>query len=222
MRCFCVLAGVPDPWCEKWETLYVTRVELTDTATVLSIVACGMEGDGVTLGSDREEGMYLLGRKSGRKYGYRGSAGLEVGKHHVFGATGNISMTLCFETIGKEEEAFDVVTGKDESLCVQGIRLQLPDSVRRLPECRLQGELQALLLWRWLDQDISMRNMKGVRVLPVVNGRFECEIPVEHEDDYYVFIPWNQWARRSFRHIELDKKERGIMVSPFSCLFLLV
>ncbi len=86
MRCFCVLAGVPDPWCEKWETLYVTRVELTDTATVLSIVACGME----------------------------------------------------------------------------------------------------------------------------------------HEDDYYVLIPWNQWARRSFRHIELDKKERGIMVSPFSCLFLLV
>ena len=56
MRCFCVLAGVPDPWCEKWETLYVTRVEMTDTATVLSIVACGMEGDGVTLGSDREEG----------------------------------------------------------------------------------------------------------------------------------------------------------------------
>lgn len=159
--------------------------------------------------------MYLLGRKSGRKYGYRGSAGLEVGKHHVFGATGNISITLCFEPIGKEEEAFDVVTGKDESLCVQGIRLQLPDSVRRLPVCRLQGELQAflhtqaLLLWRWLDQDISMRNMKGVRVLPVVNGRFECEIPVEHEDDYYVLIPWNQWARRSFRHIELDKKKGG-------------
>ncbi len=71
-----------------------------------------------TLGSDREEGMYLLGRKSDRKYGYRGSAGLEVGKHHVFGATGNISMTLCFEPIGKEEEALDVVTGKDESLCV--------------------------------------------------------------------------------------------------------
>lgn len=56
MRCFCVLAGVPDPWCEKWETLYVTRVELTDTATVLSIVACGMEGDGVRWEATEKKG----------------------------------------------------------------------------------------------------------------------------------------------------------------------
>lgn len=196
-----------NPLCEKWETLYVTRVELTDTATVLSIVACGRNGDWFNLEGDQQGEIYLFGRESGCKYKYRGSSDFEVGKRYVFGESGNVHMTLRFEPLLNEERAIDVITDRSEALCVRGVTLVVPDSLRHLPVCHLRGEVEgnpdtkALLLWRWLDHDHSWRNMEKVRIIPVIDWHFKCDLPVGQKDDYYMLIPWNEWARASWSNI---------------------
>lgn len=117
----------------------MTRVELTDTATVLSIVACGRNGDCFNLEGDQQGEIYLFGRESGCKYKYRGSSDFEVGKCYVFGESGNVHMTLRFEPLLNEERAIDVITDRSEALCVRGVSLVVPNSLRHLPVCHLRG-----------------------------------------------------------------------------------
>ncbi len=125
----------------------------------------------------------------------------------MYGESGNVHMTLRFEPLLNEERAIDVITDRSEALYVRGVSLVVPDSLRHLPVCHLRGEVEgnpdtkALLLWRWLDHDYSCRNMEKVRIIPVIDGHFKCDLPVGQKDDYYMLIPWNEWARASWNNI---------------------
>ena len=117
------------PSVETQSVLTVNKVELTDSVTVLHTVAQTNPAGWFRFDGDEQGECYLLGRDSGKKYMFRGSEQMELGKKY----SGVIPMTLCFDPIGSEDKIVDVIMDKSETLNVKGLSLQ---HQRFYPHCQ--------------------------------------------------------------------------------------
>ncbi|WP_300751074.1 TlpA disulfide reductase family protein [uncultured Alistipes sp.] len=191
---------VENPLCGQAGNLRVLRIEVADTATLVDVAVIGYPDSLFAIGGDKPcETPYLTGHQSGRRYRYLGSDDLQIGHRYTHDTTGCMRFAMRFEPLDPAEREIDLTASAESSLNAGGITLVQPDSLRKVPVCRVEGVLsdrpatRALLLCRWLDYDNNVRGIvQKSRVIPVENGCFGCEIPAD--GDLYILIPWNEYV----------------------------
>lgn len=98
--------------------LDITRVELTDTATVVTMEVRAFPEYIIQIGSDA----YL--QADGKEYKLTGAQGIVVDSLTEVPEPGNMSFSLCFEPLPRKTKAFDFIdAGHEESSMLWGIDL---------------------------------------------------------------------------------------------------
>lgn len=98
--------------------LDITRVELTDTATVVTMEVRAFPEYIIQIGSDA----YL--QADGKEYKLTGAQGIVVDSLTEVPEPGNMSFSLCFEPLPRKTKAFDLIdAGHEESSMLWGIDL---------------------------------------------------------------------------------------------------
>lgn len=207
---------IDNPSCEKSDALRITRIETTDTATVVSAAVIGYRGMTFSIDSDS---LWLEGNDIGMRYLLRGTEGVELDRDYILDNTCVMFFKLIFHPVERRAHSLDLVTGTDDRFNVYGISLTVPDSVKSLPVCHVSGELndnpnvRLLMLMRWLDYDTNLRGMKTTaRPIEVKDGRFGFDMPVEAKDDYYILVPWNEYMSGSFCTTEFFAEEGDVRI----------
>lgn len=196
----------------------MSRVELLDTATVINAVIVNRPGSSFKLSGDAQGEIYLLGSQTGDKYLLK-SCDLPVGEKITLDKSGSILVTMIFEPVGAEDLTADLIADEKGTYSVIGLTVQMSDSVRNRPLCHLKGELfdmpntKALLLWPWLKTDISLKDPTVAKVIPVTEGKFECEIPCGEHGDLYTLIPWDQYISYSFSSASFFTERGDVQIS---------
>ncbi len=181
------------PSVETQSVLTVNKVELTDSVTVLHTVAQTNPAGWFRFDGDEQGECYLLGRDSGKKYMFRGSEQMELGKKY----SGVVPMTLCFDPIGSEDKIVDVIMDKSETLNVKGLSLQ-----RRKCEpytchvnAKIEGDTKAVMVCRYDNFDGNISGaVRHSFIVPVVDGGFEIDLPTSG-DDFYVMVAMEDYVR---------------------------
>ena len=132
-------------------SLFVHKIELTDSATIVHAAVVGSRG-WFQLNGDEAGEYYLQSSDGDKKYKYQGSADFEMGKRYTLDNSGVVLMTLCFEPVGGER-VVDMVVDKDESLNVRGIELK---KINLKPHtchvrAKIEGDTKAVMITRYED-----------------------------------------------------------------------
>ena len=209
---------VENPLCGQAGNLRVLRIGVADTATLVDVAVIGYPDSLFAIGGDKPcETPYLTGHQSGRRYRYLGSDDLQIGHRYTHDTTGCMRFAMRFEPLDPAEREIDLTASAESSLNAGGITLVQPDSLRKVPVCRVEGVLsdrpatRALLLCRWLDYDDNVRGIvQKSRVIPVENGCFGCEIPAD--GDLYILIPWNEYAMSAWFDCEFFAEKGKVRI----------
>lgn len=181
------------PSVETQSVLTVNKVELTDSVTVLHTVAQTNPSGWFRFDGDEQGECYLLGRDSGKKYMFRGSEQMELGKKY----SGVVPMTLCFDPVGSEDKIVDVIMDKSETLNVKGISLQHRKSEPYTchVKAKIEGDTKAVMVCRYDNFDGNISGaVRHSFIAPVVDGGFEIDLPTSG-DDFYVMVAMEDYVR---------------------------
>ena len=181
------------PSVETQSVLTVNRVELTDSVTVLHTVAQTNPSGWFRFDGDEQGECYLLGRDSGKKYMFRGSEQMELGKKY----SGVVPMTLCFDPIGSEDKIVDLIMDKSETLNVKGLSLQHRkcEPYTCHVKAKIEGDTKAVMVCRYDNFDGNISGaVRHSFIAPVVDGGFEIDLPTSG-DDFYVMVAMEDYVR---------------------------
>ena len=176
-------------------SLFVHKIELTDSATVVHAAVVGSRG-WFQLNGDEAGEYYLQSSDGDKKYKYQGSADFEMGKRYTLDNSGVVLMTLCFEPVGGER-VVDMVVDKDESLNVRGIELK---KIKLKPHtchvrAKIEGDAKAVMITRYEDFITDTNgSLSKSWFVPIVDGGFEVDLPTSG-DDFYSMVAIEQYVQ---------------------------
>ena len=194
---------IENPISQSFQSVFVYKVEMTDSMTIVHSVVVGNNGWFRMKGDDNGE-YYLQGVESGRKYKYLGSDNFEMNKKYKYDSKRcAVDMTLKFEPV-VEDKIVDVVLDGSESLNVRGLELQKrkckPYTCHVSAE--IEGETKDVLIGRYEDVDSAVPGvLNKFWLVPVVDGKFEVDLPTSG-DDIYTMIALDKYLYGSYWNCE--------------------
>ena len=163
------------------DMIQISKIELTDTATILFTDAYNRPNNWVSISS----GTVLKGKYN--TYKLRGSEGFELDKEIYMPESGNVSFKLFFDPVDKQEESVDFAESEDPNFFrITGIKLYEVPVPDKPVKCILKGEV--------IDRPFSSRlvlskegeDIRTAKVvyLPIRDGKFEYTLNCDVEEAY--------------------------------------
>ncbi len=190
---------IENPISKTFESVLVHKVEMTDSMTIVHAAVVGNNG-WFRMQGDANGEYYLQSVENGQKYKYLGSDNFEMNKKYKFNSKNvAVNMTLKFEPVAKDDRVVDMILDGDESLNVRGLELQnrkcKPYTCHVSAE--VEGDTKNVLICRYEDFDDGMRNViKKAWFVPVVDGKFEIDLPTSG-DDFYTMVALEEYLSGS-------------------------
>ncbi|MDR1672702.1 MAG: TlpA family protein disulfide reductase [Bacteroidales bacterium] len=164
------------------DVLQISKIALTDTATVLYVDAYSRPGYWIRIASDA-----VLKGAGDRAYKLLGSRDFELDTKVFMPQSGNVPFVLFFEPVDKSEKNVDFIEGDNQGdFRIGNIRLYPVKQPATTIRCALKGEVidrpqsSRLIL---LKEGEDARTAK-VTYIPIRDGKFEYTLYSEHEEAY--------------------------------------
>jgi peroxiredoxin len=173
------------------DLLQISKIVLTDTATVLHVDAYHIPGSWIRIASAT-----VLKGAGSRVYKLLGSENFELDTKVPMPQSGNVPFTLFFEPVSRDETSVDFVEGDHPGdFYIENIRLYSVKSPPTAIRCALKGEVvnrpQSGRL-ALLKQGEDFRSAKVVYI-PIREGKFEHTLCCEHEEGYELIFCDELW-----------------------------
>lgn len=159
------------------EYLFVNKLELTDSQTILHCDVYNLPKYWVNIASD----IYLKG-ESGKIYNLLKSEGFELGKKVPMPESGTMAFQLHFEPLDKEENTFDVISGETK---ISGIHTSNDIKFDAPIHCIIKGEVidrpeSNILYLIKKGGDMKVNKMP----IAIKDGKFMYHIAIDQTEPY--------------------------------------
>lgn len=194
------------------ESIEISEIALSDTATILYMDAYSRPKNWVRLAP----GTSLVGATTGKSYKLIRSNGFEIGKEVYMPASGNVSFTLQFEPISRDDRQIAFREGTtNQDFQIEGIRLAKDDTRQKI-HTRLTGEVigrpqSSRLMLRARTQTIV--NSPWISI-PVRNGKFEYNLYTDVEQAY-TLIFWDEYLNGSMHMATFFSEPGTVQITCF-------
>lgn len=207
-----VRIAYPDYQSKNTESIEISEIALSDTATILYMDAYSRPNNWVRLAP----GTSLVGATTGKSYKLIRSDGFEIGKEVYMPASGNVSFTLQFEPISRDDQQIAFREGMtDQDFQIEGIRLTKDDTRQKI-HTRLTGEV--------IDRPQSSRLMLKPRTqtltngswisIPIRNGKFEYDLYTDAEQAY-TLVFWDEYLNGAMHMATFFSEPGAVHITCF-------
>ena len=177
-----VIINNPEFESTNTDLLSISKIELTDTATILYVDVYNNPGNWIGIASAT-----VLKGENNRTYKLLGSEGFELDKGIPMPESGTQSFLLFFDPVDKAEKEIDYIEGDAEGdFRVTGIKLYGIEHPAKAIQCTLKGivvdrpQSSRLALLKY-GEDFRVANKVYI---PIRDGKFEYVLNCDYEEVY--------------------------------------
>jgi len=188
----------PEVMAANTRAIEISRIELSDTATIIHMDAYNSPGNWIRIASDS----YLRGNTTDKIYKLIRSEGFELDKEVPMPESGNVPFRLFFEPLDPKERTMEFVEGHDEgAFLISGIQLVEKKEKGKI-KCRIRGTVidrpysSRLIVEPW---NSDMRIAPWISV-PIHDGKFDYTFYADAEEAYEIIF-YDEYRRGSWRHV---------------------
>jgi len=188
----------PKVMATNTKTIEISRIELSDTATIFYMEAYNNPKYWVKIASTT----YLEGSPTGKRYNLIHSDGFELDKEIFMPESGNVSFILQFEPLDPKERSLEFIEGDGEgAFILSGIQLKESKSTKKIKTHikgvvidRPHSSLLALSPW---NTDLRVQPWISV---PIHDGKFEYTLYTD-EKEVYTLIFYDEFRNGAMRPV---------------------